>query len=182
MESLSMFIFLGRKMKIGDKVTILKDIPKMGLKKDHVVLISSIFDNSIYVKNKDNIVSQFYKTDRDVLFKLDDSLGDRYNQGKLKWSSFPKFLIRPLIEVAHFGETKYDKFNFLDGQKVLTCMDSMDRHLDKFMDPNLPDIDDESKCHHLAHVAWNALVALYMLTSRSDMDDRYKGEQNESSN
>ena len=55
-------------------------------------------------------------------------------------------------------------------------MDSMKRHLDKFEDPNISDIDDESKCHHLAHVAWNALVALYVLKTRPELDDRYKGE------
>lgn len=107
------------------------------------------------------------------------SLGERKNQNKLRWRNFPKFLIRPLIEVAHFGETKYTTFNFLKGQTVLDCMDSADRHMDKFIDPNQPDIDPESGCHHLAHCAWNCLVALYMIKTRPDLDDRYKGEENE---
>lgn len=102
--------------------------------------------------------------------------GTRYNNGKLRWRNFPLFLIRPLIEVAHFGESKYDTFNFLKGLTVLDSLDSLKRHLDNFEDPTLPDIDEESKVNHLAHIAWNALVALYMIKTRSELDDRYKGE------
>lgn len=102
-------------------------------------------------------------------------LGTRLNDSKLRWRNFPMFLIRPLIEVAHFGETKYETFNFLDGQTVLNCMDSMKRHLDKFEDPSFTDEDDESKVSHLAHIAWNALVALYMMKTRPELDDRFKG-------
>lgn len=105
------------------------------------------------------------------------SQGERKNSGKLRWRNFPMFLIRPLVEVGQFGETKYKTFNFLKGLSVLDTMDSMKRHLDKFEDPNVSDFDEESKCHHLAHVAWNALVALYMIKTRPDLDDRYKGEQ-----
>lgn len=108
--------------------------------------------------------------------KMDNKTGKRFNNGKLRWRNFPKFLVRPLIEVGQFGETKYETFNFLRGLTVLDCMDCADRHMDKFIDPSLPDIDGESKCHHLAHVAWNCLVALYMIKTRPELDDRYKGE------
>ena len=103
-------------------------------------------------------------------------LGKRYNKGKLRWRNFPLFLLRPMIRVGEFGEKKYDTFNFLKGLPVNDIMDSMKRHLDKFEDPDKTDYDDESKCHHLAHVAWNALVAVYVLTNRPELDDRYKGE------
>ena len=104
-------------------------------------------------------------------------IGKRYNKGKLRWRNVPMFLFRSIIEVGQFGETKYDTFNFLKGLPINDIMDSMKRHLDKFEDPNISDIDDESKCHHLAHVAWNALVALYVLKTRPELDDRYKGEE-----
>lgn len=116
------------------------------------------------------------------------TVGERKNSGKLKHHTFPKFLFRPLIAVAHFGATKYAAFNFLKGLSVNECLDSLDRHLDKLSDPKQSDYDiiDEdgkpgSKEHHLAHVAWNALVALYMIQNRPDLDDRYKGEDNEES-
>lgn len=107
-------------------------------------------------------------------------LGMRFNKNKLRWSTFPKFLIKPVIEVAHFGATKYDDFNFLKGLPVLDTLDSLERHLDAVLDPEESDYDSESECHHLAHVAWNALVALYMLKTRPELDTRWKGVDTES--
>jgi len=101
--------------------------------------------------------------------------GDRFNDSKLKWHTFPRFLIRPLIEVSHFGASKYSSFNFLKGLSVSETLDSLERHLDSAIDPAQSDIDPESKCPHLAHVAWNSLVALYMIKTRPDLDDRYPG-------
>lgn len=105
--------------------------------------------------------------------------GLRLNQGKLRWRNFPLFLIRPLIQVAHYGEGKYDTYNFLKGQSFNTCYDSLMRHLDKLTDPTMSDEDDESTITHLGHIAWNSLVMAYMLKSRPDLDDRYKGNYDE---
>lgn len=102
--------------------------------------------------------------------------GSRFNNGKLRWRNFPMFLIEPVIKVAHFGESKYTTFNFLDGQTMLDSMDSLKRHLASFESPYESDDDPESKESHLAHVAWNALVALHFLKTRPDLDDRYKIE------
>ena len=111
-------------------------------------------------------------------------MGKRYNQGKLRWRNFPMFLIRPLIEVAHYGESKYNTFNFLDGMTVLNSYDCLMRHLDSFIDPMQSDYDEfqmidgkkvaGSGKHHLAHVAWNALVCLYMVLARPELDDRWQ--------
>lgn len=112
-------------------------------------------------------------------------VGDRHNAGKLRWRNFPLFLIKPLIEVAHYGESKYETFNFLKGMTVLDSYDCLMRHLDAFMDPNQSDFDIDqgnvkgSQCHHLAHVAWNALVCLYMILTRPELDDRWKPEKEE---
>lgn len=101
-------------------------------------------------------------------------LAERKNDGKLRWRNFPLFLLRPLIEVAQFGEGKYAMYNFLKGGSQNQYLDCIKRHLDKYEDPTLPDNDDESKINHLAHVAWNALVAIYMLENHPELDDRYK--------
>lgn len=101
------------------------------------------------------------------------TVGLRYNSDKLRWRNFPMFLMVPLIEVGQFGETKYDTYNFLKGLPVSDSLDSLKRHLMAAEDPNQSDID-ESGCHHLAHVAWNALVALHNIKQRPDLDDRYK--------
>lgn len=106
-------------------------------------------------------------------------VGKRYNKDKLRWRNFPMFLVRPLIEIGQMGEKKYGTYNFLKGLPTSDTLDCLHRHLDSFMDPNQPDIDKESGKSHLAHVAWNALVALYHIKTRPELDDRYKGEKNE---
>lgn len=109
------------------------------------------------------------------------STGDRKNDNKLRWRNFPLFLIEPMVEVGakaekHKGnpEGKYETFNFLKGLKMNDTLDSLKRHLMKFESPYSSDLDEESQCNHLAHIAWNALVALHMLKTRPDLDDRYK--------
>ena len=104
------------------------------------------------------------------------SVGTRFNNGKRRWRNIPRFLLSPLVDVGQFGEQKYDTFNFLKGLPVLDTLDSLERHLEKLSDPKMSDYDEESGCHHLAHVAWNALVALHNIETRKDLDDRYKGD------
>lgn len=94
------------------------------------------------------------------------------------------FLMEPVIRVGSFAEKregnpngKYETFNYLKGMYVNDCMDSLKRHLMKFESPYHPDVDEETMESHLAHVAWNALVALHMLQTRPELDDRYKLEQ-----
>lgn len=91
------------------------------------------------------------------------------------------FLTRPLIEVGAAAEKregnpigKYETYNFLKGLSVADTLDCLHRHLDSVIDPTQPDIDKEDNCHHLAKVAWNALVALHFINTRPDLDDRYK--------
>ena len=103
--------------------------------------------------------------------------GIRYNKGKLRWRNFPKFLFRPVVEVGSWAEKrdgnpngKYPTLNFLKGLPVQDTLDSLERHLDKLSDPNISDYDEETGLHHLAHVAWNALVALHYVDT--EYDDR----------
>lgn len=101
-------------------------------------------------------------------------LAKRFNKGKLRWRNFPMFLFKPVIEVAQFGEEKYDTFNFLKGAPTLDSLDSLKRHLEKFENPFESDLDEESLKNHMAHVAWNALFILYTLENHPELDDRYK--------
>lgn len=110
-----------------------------------------------------------------------NNLAERKNIGKLRWRNFPMFLIRPLAEVAQFGESKYSMYNFLKGGSQNQYLDCIKRHLDKYEDPKQSDFDVEdefgqpgSMQNHLAHIAWNALVGLYMLENFPELDDRYK--------
>lgn len=102
------------------------------------------------------------------------STGNRYNGGKLRWRNVPMFLFEDVVKVGQFGEEKYDTFNFLKGLPISDTIDSLKRHLTSFESPYEEDVDDESKVNHLAHLAWNAIVALHMYKTRPDLDDRYK--------
>ena len=101
--------------------------------------------------------------------------GERYNQGKLRWRNIPLFLLRGLVQVGQMGEAKYDTYNFLKGLPVSDTLDSLMRHLDALIDPNQSDLDSESNLNHCYHIAWNALVAAWMIENRPDLDDRWKG-------
>lgn len=107
--------------------------------------------------------------------------GIRYNDKKLRWRNFPLFLFKPVVEVGAAAEKrdgnptgKYPTYNFLQGLSVADTLDSLHRHLDQLVDPYEPDIDPEDGCHHLAKVAWNALVALHYINRHPELDDRYK--------
>jgi hypothetical protein len=83
-----------------------------------------------------------------------------------------------LIKVGQFGELKYDTYNYLKGLSISDTLDALKRHLMKYESPYESDIDEESMQNHLAHVAWNAIVALHMHKTRPDLDDRYKINEN----
>ena len=101
-------------------------------------------------------------------------LAERFNNNKLSWHNFPMFLLRPLMMVAQYGAKKYAAFNFLKGAPQSQYLDCIKRHLDAYEDPSVDDLDAESRVNHLGHVAWNALVAIYMLEKFPELDDRYK--------
>lgn len=107
--------------------------------------------------------------------------GIRLNKNKLRWRNLPLFLFEDVIAVGAAGEKhpgnpsgKYDTWNFLEGMYVNDCLDSVKRHLMKAESPYWDDYDEETKTHHLSNCAWNCLVALHMIKTRPDLDDRYK--------
>lgn len=107
-------------------------------------------------------------------FMSEKKLAQRKNEGKIEWDNFPLFLLDPLMKVAQFGSKKYAKFNFLKGGPQSQYLNSMKRHIRDYEDPTLPDHDLESEINSLAHTAWNALVAIYMLENFPELDDRFK--------
>ena len=109
-----------------------------------------------------------------------EQLADRKNDGKLRWRNFPLFLLEPLMKVGQYGEGKYAMYNFLKGGEQNQYLDCIKRHLCAYENPIEPDADRESGISHLAHVAWNALVAIYMLEQHPELDDRFKLNNNDS--
>lgn len=109
------------------------------------------------------------------------SQGERKNSGKPRWRTFPLFLVEPLVEVGSHAEIrpdnpngKYPTYNFLKGMEVDDCLDCAKRHMMKAESPFHSDFDEETGVHHLAHVAWNCLVALHNIKTRPDLDKRHK--------
>lgn len=104
-------------------------------------------------------------------------LAERKNKDKLKWHNFPLYLLNPMIEVAQFGGEKYVTYNYLKGGSQNQYLDCIKRHLTSYESPYETDLDPESQVNHLAHVAWNALVAIEMLKRFPELDDRFYPEE-----
>ena len=100
--------------------------------------------------------------------------GDRLNQGKLRWSLVSFKALEPLVEVLMFGANKYSDWNWYKGLKYTETCDSLQRHLNSFLQGQ--DNDEESKLSHVGHIMCNAMFLSYMFMFRKDLDDRHKDE------
>ncbi len=81
-----------------------------------------------------------------------------------------------LGDVAGYGATKYEKFNYLKGYDWSSSYHALQRHAMAFWLGE--DNDPESGLPHAAHLAWHAL-ALYSFSKRGlGTDDRPKFNQN----
>lgn len=102
----------------------------------------------------------------------------RYNTGKMRWRNLPLYLFEPVIKVGMYGEQKYSTpedpgtLNFLKGLPVTDVLDSIKRHLCAFESPHESDIDVESQCNHILHVAWNCIALYETLQRHPELDDR----------
>ena len=101
-------------------------------------------------------------------------VGDRFNEGKLRWSLVSWKALEPLVRVLMFGAEKYDDHNWKKGLKYTEVCESLQRHMNAFIDGE--DDDQESKLSHVGHILCNAMFLSYMYLFRKDMDDRYKDE------
>jgi len=98
-------------------------------------------------------------------------LGDRKNKGKLRWSLVSWKALEPLVQVLMFGAVKYDDHNWKKGLKYTETCESLQRHLNAFIEGE--DNDPESKIAHVGHIMCNAMFLSYMYLFRKDLDDRY---------
>lgn len=106
---------------------------------------------------------------------MENSTGDRFNEGKLKWSLISWKALEPMVKVLMFGALKYDSWNWTKGLKYTEICESMQRHLNAFIQGE--DDDPESKLQHVGHILCNAMFLSYMFLFRKDMDDRFKDDQ-----
>ncbi len=69
-------------------------------------------------------------------------------------------------KVCVYGETKYERGNFRKGAPITQYLDCALRHGLAFVSGTRD--DNESGCHHLAHMFWNIWQALDMPAHRDD--------------
>ena len=98
------------------------------------------------------------------------SQGDRFNEGKPKWSLVPQSSLIPMVRVLEFGANKYGEHNWVKGLSIRETCESLKRHLDAFMEGE--DIDSDSGLSHIGHIQCNALFLSWMMENRKDLDDR----------
>lgn len=96
--------------------------------------------------------------------------GDRYNQGKLRWSMLDFEALEDVVRVLEFGASKYERGNWRLGLKHTEIIDSLMRHLHEIMIGN--DTDNETGLPHIAHIMCNAMFLSYMMKHKPEFDDR----------
>ena len=96
--------------------------------------------------------------------------GDRYNDGKLKWSYVHFASLEPMVRVLMFGAQKYSPHNWRRGLKKDEILESMQRHLAKLIDGEMNDV--ESGISHMGHIQCNAMFYNYMV--EKDKEDEAK--------
>lgn len=111
----------------------------------------------------------------------------RYNEGKTEIGLVPVELIEGVAKVLTYGKNKYtvkDKDgnivstgaqNWRKGMSWSKVIDSLERHLLEFKKGT--DVDIESSCLHLEHLACNVAFLLNYYKSHPELDDRWKEPQ-----
>lgn len=84
------------------------------------------------------------------------SEGLRYDSGKPRYDLIPPDALAEYVRVMTIGAEKYAPRNWELGMKWSRCVGSMLRHAFAWLGGETN--DPETRCHHLAHVAWNALA------------------------
>lgn len=116
--------------------------------------------------------SLFIKVDKPIKDKpVEQAM--RFNTGKAEFFDAPILALAEVAKVAAYGRSKYDQYNWKKGGPASQYHDCRQRHELKYWYGQ--DKDSESKCSHLAHIAWNALAALELQITGNLDDNRYKG-------
>jgi len=96
----------------------------------------------------------------------------RTNHDKLRYDLEPVLPREDMIRVLTYGAKKYKPRNWEKGLPWMECVGSLERHLAAWKRGE--DVDSESGCYHLAHVAVNAYFLLEFMRTHPELDDRPK--------
>jgi len=94
----------------------------------------------------------------------------RFDEGKVRLDLIPAEILVELGRVYTAGAKKYTDNNWKKGMSFSRCLGALKRHLAKWELGKT--YDDETGCHELAHVMWNAAALLYYQMYGLGTDDR----------
>lgn len=95
---------------------------------------------------------------------------------KIRFSLVPQLAIREVIKGFEAGALKYGRHNYSKGMDHTRYTDGAWRHLNEYLVG--VDMDEETKVHHLALVACNAMMALENIIQGVGEDTRNKSYLN----
>lgn len=101
--------------------------------------------------------------------------GRKDDQGKCRLDLIPPAALVALGEVYTHGAQKYDDNNWMKGLHFSRVIGALERHLARFKMGE--DTDQESRCLHMASVAWCAMTLMHFTLysgQYSQFDDRMK--------
>lgn len=97
--------------------------------------------------------------------------GLRYNNGKTRYDLLEPYALEQLAKVFTIGAKKYQEHNWELGMAWTKVLASLKRHIAEFEKGE--DYDEETKLHHMAHAAWNAMALVSYYKIAPQYDDRY---------
>jgi len=110
-----------------------------------------------------------------IFFPVEE--GKKFDQEKPMMALLPPVGIEEEARVMTYGMGKYGAHNWQKGIKISRYLSAALRHIFQFIAGQ--DNDLESGLGHLGHAKANLGMAIQLLSTRPDLDDRYKGEPNE---
>jgi len=96
--------------------------------------------------------------------------GAKYDSNKLLFSAFPPRSLQEVAKVFTVGANKYGVDNWRDGLLWGRVFSAMQRHAWAWWGGE--EFDQEDEQHHLASVAWCALILFEYIKSHPELDDR----------
>jgi hypothetical protein len=99
-----------------------------------------------------------------------DGGGLRYDDGKPRFDLLPPEAMWALAELYRVGASKYAARNWERGMSWMKCFACLMRHAWRWMAGE--EHDSETGCHHMIHVAWNAIAIFVYIKRGIGTDDR----------
>lgn len=104
--------------------------------------------------------------------KLPEDVAIKFDDDKLRYDLLSPYALEEIVKVYNFGAKKYADRNWEKGLKYNRLLASMLRHIEAFRKGE--DIDQDSNCHHMASVCFNAMAILHFWKTQGNntLDDR----------